>query len=114
MRFMKAVLPVLAVIGSSWSLAAGAGNVTGTVSHVLVRQSDGLTYFYIAGTATGKPSCATNTYWIVMNENSTAGKGILALMMAGQASGKTVSIYGNNTCTRWPDGEDIQFVDVAS
>ncbi|WP_102796411.1 hypothetical protein [Bowmanella denitrificans] len=52
--------------------------------------------------------CAVNThYWVIKDENSTAGKSQFSMLMAAYAAGKTVRIIGNNTCTRWADGEDI-------
>lgn len=84
-----------------------AGIQTGTVGDVIIRQSDGLVYFYLSGTATGKPACATGSYWIIKDENSNAGKQIIAALLAANAQGTTVTVEGFNTCTRWPNGEDV-------
>ena len=100
-------LAVLSVIAP----AAFAGSVIGTVADVQVRASDGLTYVTINGTASGKPACATHDYWIILNENSAAGSRQFAQLLAAKASGQSVTITGANTCTRWPDGEDINAVD---
>jgi hypothetical protein len=86
---------------------AVAGSVVGTVLDVVTRASDGLTYADINGTATGQPACATHSYFMIMNETSAAGERQYAMLLAAKASGLTVTITGNNTCTRWPDGEDI-------
>ena len=90
-----------------------AGQVTGTVEAVEARASDGLVLVYINATATGKPSCATAPYWIVLNENSEAGKKQYAMLLTAKASGETVTIYGLNTCTRWSDGEDIDWITIS-
>jgi hypothetical protein len=90
-----------------------AGQVTGTVESVEARASDGLVLVYINATATGKPSCATAPYWIVLNENSEAGKKQYAMLLTAKASGETVTIYGLNTCTRWGDGEDIDWITIS-
>lgn len=87
--------------------AFAGGSVSGTVASVLVRQSDGLTYVYINGTAAGKPACAVNSYWMISAENSDAGKRLYALLLSAQLAGMTVTISGAGTCTRWSDGEDI-------
>ena len=89
------------------STYASAGTQIGTVQYVIVRASDGLTYFTLANSVhTQKPDCATADYWIIKDENSTAGKSQYAMILSAQASGKTVKITGMNTCSRWRDGED--------
>jgi len=72
--------------------AVAGGSVTGTVASVLVRQSDGLTYVYINGTATGKPACATNIYWMISAETSDAGKRLYALLLSAKVAEMTVII----------------------
>lgn len=99
---------VLAVIATLlFVVPAVAGQQTGTVAMLLVRQSDGMVYFYLDGTATGKPACATNAYWMIKDENSNAGKQMLAMLLAARAQGQAITVVGNNTCTRWSDGEDV-------
>ena len=87
-----------------------AGEVTGTVSTLMVRQSDGLTYFYMSGAPTGKPACASNSYWMIKDENSEAGKKIYSLLLAAKISQTPIKVVGANTCTRWVDGEDVETV----
>jgi hypothetical protein len=91
---------------------AAAGTITGTVEWVIARASDGLTYAMINGTASGQPACATEQYWIIMDENSEAGKKQYAMLLLAQASGQQIAVGGHNTCTRWPDGEDIDSVQI--
>lgn len=88
-----------------------AGTQTGKVQRILVRE-DGLHYVVLDGTPTGKPLCATIGYWMIKDESSNYGKAQLSLLMMAFASGKTVTIDGRNTCSRWPDGEDISSVFV--
>lgn len=109
--------PFLAVIASllvAASSAATAGEASGPVSKILARQSDGITYFYVEGVATGKPACATHAYWMIKDEESAAGKTILALVMSAQANGLRVTVHGSDTCTRWHDGEDVLWIQVGS
>jgi hypothetical protein len=91
---------------------AHAGYVTGTVTNLVVRAYDGMIYVVVTGTPVGKPACATHNYWMIMNENSTSGKQQLAVLMTAKALGQTVTIWGNGTCTRYTDGEDIAAVEV--
>lgn len=100
---------LLLLCGAFLCLNAVAGSQTGKVKTLLVRD-DGLHYFVIEGTPSAKPACARNTYWMIRDENSVAGKSQLSLLLTAQASGKPVQIVGNNLCTRWSDGEDVSSV----
>ena len=85
-----------------------AGTQQGFVTYLYVRASDGLVYFYLSGTPKDRPACAQNTtYWMIRDENSTAGKQQLAQLLTAYASGSTLTIYGADKCIRWPDGEDV-------
>jgi hypothetical protein len=87
-----------------------AGEQQGRITAIVVRDSDGLIYFNLTGTPSGKPVCATYGYWIIRNENSETGKRQYALLLAAAASGKEMRVVGANTCTRWHDGEDVNFI----
>ena|SRR5688572_21149118 len=92
---------------------SSAGTQTGTVSYVTVRASDGLVFFrMVGGTKTGAPACATGDYWIIRDENSNAGKQQYTMLLAAQASGKVVNISGLNTCSRWINGEDVDYIQI--
>jgi hypothetical protein len=79
-----------------------------------VRATDGLTYFYLDGpAATGKPSCATGTYWIIKNETTAVGKQHLAMLLLAQTTGRTVNVSGFGECSRWWDGEDAAEIGLA-
>lgn len=102
---------LLSVLSFGFGVAQ-AGNVTGTVTNLMVRSTDGLIYVVVTGTPVGRPACAALNYWMIMNENSNSGKQQLAALMGAKASGQTVTIWGNGTCNRWPDGEDIAAVEL--
>jgi hypothetical protein len=93
---------------------AQAGSITGTVSWVISRASDGLTYVLINGTASGPPACATGGYWVIKDETSDAGHKQYAMLLDAQASGLQVHIAGTNACTRWSNGEDIDWIQIVS
>lgn len=108
-------------IGVLWSVLlflvgdAFAGTQVGKVDRLLVRNSDGLVYFYLTGTASNRAApCATNTtYWMLRNESSETGKRQFSMLLAAQASGREVSVTGSGTCARWGDGEDVETIDLA-
>lgn len=88
-----------------------AGHQSGKVASVHVRASDGLHWVVLEGQPQSRPACANGyAYWMIKDEKSVAGKTQIALLMAAQAAGKSVSITGAGTCTRWGDGEDIDVI----
>ncbi len=96
---------------SLFTSQAFAGSQTGKVTSILVRQSDGLHYFYMSGVGENKPDCASShTYWMIKDENSTVGKTQFSMLLTAYASGKTISVIGTNSCTRWGDGEDLNSI----
>ena len=95
------------------SVYANAGTQVGTVQYVMVRASDGLTYFTLSDSSpSGKPACAAINYWMIKDENSVAGKSQYAMVLSAHASGKKVRITGMNTCSRWRDGEDVDSIQI--
>ena len=89
---------------------AVAGTQTGLVKDVYIRDSDGLILVDLTGTASLKPGCALRSYWIVPNEKTDSGKRLYAMLLSAQLAGRSVTIKGKDTCTRWGDGEDIDSV----
>lgn len=95
------------------SVAVSAGTAEGQITNFYQRASDGLIIVYLSGAVSGRPGCASaTTYWIVKDENSNAGKGHFAVLLAAQMAGRNVRIIGSNSCVRWGDGEDIQYIQV--
>jgi hypothetical protein len=91
-------------------LESWAGEATGKVKEILVRD-DGLHYFFLDTVAApGKPACAIYGYWMIKDENSTAGKTQISMLLTAQASGRPLNVRGKNTCTRWYDGEDVALI----
>jgi len=105
----NAVLIVGAVVALLFSSPfVQAGEQTGTVTYVVVRDSDGLIYFWLTGTHANRPACAaSHDYWMIANENSETGKRHFAMLMLAKAQGTTIQVSGKNTCARWSDGEDV-------
>lgn len=108
-KMKKTLLTILTLL----SLDSIAGYQIGSVDYVIVRASDGLTYFNLkTGTPVDKPECATHGYWMIKDENSEVGKKQYAMILAAHASGKPVKITGMNTCTHWGDGEDVNAIQI--
>ncbi|MGP0171773.1 hypothetical protein ACSVIJ_07805 [Pseudomonas sp. NCHU5208] len=105
---MKLILGVLALLSG----CALAGEQVGKVSTLFARASDNLHLVELSGGTekTGSPSCATHKYWLIKDEASVAGKSQFSQLLAAQMTGKKVTIVGSNTCSRWGDGEDINYI----
>lgn len=93
--------------------SALASSYKGKVTAINVREEDGLVWVYITGERTGdRPSCATNWYMVIKNENSPSGKRQFAMLLMAKATKSVVLIEGAKTCNRWGDGEDISFISI--
>lgn len=99
-----------------FAMGAYAGDQGGYVSQLIVRASDGLVFVYLnGGPISNRAVCSANTtYWIIKDETSNAGKQQFAQLMAAKAGNIPVHIYGAGTCTRWGDGEDINYIALGS
>lgn len=104
-------MKLLILLLSFFSFSSLAGQQVGTVDWLIVRASDGLVYFGIEGAkATGKPTCATNSYWMIKDENSTSGMLQYSMLLSAHDSGRQVAVTGMNTYSRWSDGEDVNTI----
>src|ERR1700741_3190204 len=110
---MKSIIfAAFVVILFQMAPSALAGSQTGYITFLEVRDTDGLIYFGLTGTASGKPTCAVFSAWTLSNENSETGKKLFALLASARVAGQQVSINGKNTCVRWADQEDVASVRV--
>jgi hypothetical protein len=108
---MRKIFSVVQILLLGLSAQAYAGSQTGQVTQIVKRASDGLIYINMTGQASGRPQCAAaQFYWMIKDENSVTGKQQLAMLMMARATGQTVSVVGSNTCLRWGDGEDVDYV----
>ncbi len=87
-----------------------AGNQTGKITMLYARAGDNLHLVALTGARINSPDCATKGYWLIKDENSVAGKSQFSQLLAAQLAGKTVELVGDNSCTRWGDGENISIV----
>jgi len=106
-------IKLLLLVYAALCVPAFAGSQTGQVSKVVIRASDGLVYFFMDGPSTARPACVSNMlYWMIRDENSTAGKRQLAALLAARASGQVITVRGSDTCNRWYNGEDVDSIEM--
>ena len=108
----RTALMIFSAILCLLAFPAMAGSQVGYITFVEVRDTDGLVYFGLSGTPTGKPACAVFPAWTVPNEGSDTGKKLFAMLMGARLAGQQVSVSGKNTCVRWGDQEDVASVRV--
>lgn len=89
-----------------------SGEQSGKVDVLYARGSDNLHLVTLTGGGlkVDSPACATEGYWLIKDEKSAAGRSQFSQLLSAKISGKTVSISGMNTCSRWGDGEDIDVI----
>lgn len=104
-RYFAALVMCILACGS-----AVASQQTATITQIYKRDSDGLTYVFLSGTRSGKPTCAYYDYFIVHDENSNNGKQQLSMLLMAKATNQPVTIIGTGGCVRWVDGEDINAI----
>jgi len=87
--------------------AAVAGNGSGKVVSLLGNSSQlfGLT----VGTINGRPACAQSNEFAIDNR-TPGGKAMIAIVLAAQAQGLTVSVVGTGTCDVWGDRESVSYL----
>jgi hypothetical protein len=90
-----------------------AGEQTGQIVDLRVSayKTFNPTHVKLSGTWSGAPSCATIGFWAIDTETPT-GKNVLATLLAAQAAGKNVRIWGSNQCTLRGDMETATQVGV--
>ena len=89
-----------------------AGSQSGKVIGFYVRASDNLHWFTLSNNHNSSSACATAPQWAIKDENSTAGKTQISILLAAWASGKTIIVSGSNSCSRWGDIEDVNIIPI--
>jgi hypothetical protein len=107
---MKKILVASCLMAAS--LFAHAGNSEGPVSDYIMSAQGKL--FFIAGAQVSRPSCSTMGAWAVdlAGTNAAGGRGILAVIIAAKAAGKSIKVFGTGTCDVWGDRETVSYVQV--
>lgn len=118
---MRCVRSLICLAFFSCATVASASTEYGFVKWVSVRASDGLIWFTLSAgdprifpppSRSTRPACATQGYWVIPNEGAPAGRMLYDALLRAKGDGVPVVITGTGTCTRWPDGEDADIVQV--
>jgi hypothetical protein len=108
--FILKVLTIALVaipVASSASQTSAAAPVTEIDIQI---NAGGQVIFYLSGTRSGMPACATTGNRWTFNGASAAGQAALSSIMTAYASGKQVMVYGTGVCDVWADTETVNYI----
>ena len=111
----KSVLSALMLGSALMAGTAGASTMTATVSQILLLGGGvNLVYVYPAGGITGSPSCAAGSAYYSFSYTGTMGSAYLAALLAAQASGASVTLYGSSACTDQSISETLSYFSITA
>jgi hypothetical protein len=91
---------------------AQASLTTATVSQVLVWSAGNLVYVYPTGGMTGPPACGAALPYYSFSYSRPMASAYLAALLAAQARGATVEIWGAGACTDQATSETLDYFSV--
>jgi len=103
----------LAFTGIFASGSAGASGATTTLAHVLVWSVGNLVYVYPTDAITGGPACGSAHPYYSFSYSRPMAAAYLAGLLAAQARGATVTIWGAGTCTDESYSETLDYFEVS-
>ncbi|MDH0863146.1 hypothetical protein [Mitsuaria sp. GD03876] len=103
--FAKTFVALTAAI--SWTSSFG-GTASGRVSAPNF-MPNGAVIFYVEGSRNSPPACATESRRFALNGATPQGKTQLSGLLLAYSQGKTVNVYGTNSCSVWGDTETLDF-----
>jgi hypothetical protein len=103
------VLTVGAFLTTSF---AHASLTTATISQVLVWSAGNLVYVYPMGGIAGPPPCGASLPYYSFSYSRPMASAYLAALLAAQARGALVEIWGTGTCTDQSTSETLDYFSV--
>lgn len=92
---------------------AFSSSLTAKISRILVIDRTKLVYVYPVGGISTPAACATSSSAKILYSFSTdrpLAREYLSMLLSAQASGRTVSLYGKNTCVDQTGIETIDYI----
>jgi hypothetical protein len=93
------------------SLAQASGTAA-TIAQVLVFSAGNLVYVYPTGGINGAPACGAAVAYYSFSYSRPMASAYLAALLAAQARGATVEIWGTATCTDQSISETLDYFRV--
>jgi hypothetical protein len=109
----RALLPIVLSLGAILtSSLAQASLTTATIAQVLVWSSGNLVYVYPIGGIAGSPACGATLPYYSFSYSRPMASAYLAALLAAQASGATVTIWGTGACTDQSTSETLDYLRI--
>ncbi len=70
----------------------------------------GQVIFYVSGSRSGMPSCATAGNRWAFSGNNGAGQVTMSIILIAYSSGKPLTIIGTGACDVWGDTETVSYI----
>ena len=102
-------LAALAIFGLCGPAPAAAGEGSGKVEIEHVGFGTGLVFFFTA-VHTDAPACNNYRKRWVLSTTTPEGKGQYAFILAAEATGKEIRVWGKHVCDLYGDSESIHAV----
>ncbi|NQZ08946.1 MAG: hypothetical protein HRT35_17465 [Algicola sp.] len=104
---MRKLIVVIAIFFSQLSMASSIGNTK--ITAVLMGEQYGNVVFVVLSTKPATvPDCKTNgTFSYAFDPSTSVGKATLSLVLAAYTTKKEVTLTGSNSCTLYPDVENL-------
>jgi hypothetical protein len=83
-----------------------------TISQVLVWSTGNLVYVYPTGGITGSPACGVALPYYSFSYSRPMASAYLAALLAAQASGAKVDLWGTGACTDQSTSETLDYLRV--
>lgn len=87
-----------------------SNNTAGQITYLQTR-ANGVVIFYMTGTRTTPPACATQARW-AFDGSTAGGQAMLATLLTAYARRDLVAVWGNDLCSAWPDTETVSFMQI--
>ena len=104
-----AALAVGAILATS---SAQAGVTTATISQVLVWSAGNLVYVYPTGGLSSPPACGAALPYYSFSYSRPMASAYLAALLAAQARGAVVEMWGTGACTDQTTSETLDYFSV--
>lgn len=103
------------LIGLALSFAAVASSLTARIERILIFEDGNLVYVFPVGGVVNPPAChASYVSYYSFSLNRPRAKEYLAGLLAAQAQGANVSLYGTGTCHDQSVSETLSYFAIIS
>lgn len=108
MKLLNKILTSVCLAFISVTVSAGTGE--GRISNYIVAYNG--MFFFQTESIPDKIGCNTQNAFAVstIGANASAGKAIMATVIAADAQGKAVRVIGKGNCDTWGDRETVDYI----